>query len=136
MIKKYLSGINLKTIPDCYRESRWFTRKYVRKTGSLFKKAIKGFSQEADETQEMASSFFKMLEHKLNLNDRNDPPTKEEVEEAIEQLKDVGRISVFATVSILPGGGLSLIGLEIISKKFGIKNFTFIPSSFRKNTEP
>jgi len=46
----------------------------------------------------------------------------------------VGRLSVFTTAVILPGGAVSLMGLEILARKFGIK-FTFIPSSFRKNAE-
>lgn len=57
---------------------------------------------------------------------------KKEVKDAIEQLKDVARISVFATISILPGGGFSLVGLELLARKFGINSFTFVPSSFRK----
>ena len=80
----------------------------------------------------MAQSFFRLLEHKLNLGERKDPPTEEEVKEAIEQLKDIGRFSIFATISIIPGGGFSLIGLELLARKFGVKNFTFVPSAFRK----
>ena len=95
---------------------------------------MKGVDKEAEETREMASSFFRMLEHKLNLNDRTDPPTKEEVKAAVEQLKDVGRFSVFVTAVILPGGVFSLIGLEMLAKKYGI-NFTVIPSSFRKKKQ-
>lgn len=91
-----------------------------------------GFGQEAKETKEMARLFFRLLESKLKLNERSEPPTEEEVKAAIDQLKDIGRISVFASVSILPGGGISLIGLELLARKFGVKNFTFIPTSFRK----
>jgi len=87
------------------------------------------------ETQDMAQSFFKVLEHKLNLNERSEPPSKEEVKKALEQLMDVGRFSFFASVSILPGGGVSLIGLELLARKFGVKNFSFVPSSFRKKQE-
>ncbi|MDA3821993.1 MAG: hypothetical protein PF450_05190 [Bacteroidales bacterium] len=97
-------------------------------------KGLKNMGNEAVETKDMAKSFFKLLEHKLNLNDRTVPPTEEEVKIAIEQLKDVGRLSVFTTAVILPGGAVSLMGLEILARKFGIK-FTFIPSSFRKNAE-
>lgn len=104
----------------------------MKKTVKLLDSGIIGIGQEATETNEMARSFFRMLEHKLNLNNRSDPPTKEEVIAAIEQLKDVGRFSLFATVSILPGGGISLIGLELLARKFGLKKFTLIPSSFRK----
>jgi len=107
-------------------------KKYARKTKKALKVGIKGAENEARETREMADSFFKLLSHKLNLNNRKTPPSEEEVKAAIEQLKDIGRISVFASVSILPGGGFSLIGLELLAKKFGIKSFTFVPSSFRK----
>ena len=80
----------------------------------------------------MSRFFFKMLEEHLQLRERETPPSKEEVKKALEQLKDMGRVGIFASVSILPGGGLSLLGLEILARKFGVKNFTFIPSSFRK----
>jgi hypothetical protein len=73
-----------------------------------------------------------MLEAKLDLSGRTDPPTEEEVKAAIEQLKDVGRFSVFATLVILPGGVISLVGLELLARKFGIKGFNLVPSSFRK----
>ena len=87
---------------------------------------------EWSETQEMAQSFFELLEHKLNLNERSEPPSKEEVKKALEQLLDVGRFSFFASVSILPGGGVSLIGLELLARKFGVKKFSLVPSSFKK----
>ena len=110
-------------------------KKYARHSKRLIKKGVRGLSQEAKETEDMARFFFKLLERKLNLKSRKDPPTEEEVKAAIEQLKDVGRLSVFASISILPGGGFSLLGLEYLAKKFGIKNFTFIPSAFRKKKE-
>ncbi|MFP4019374.1 MAG: hypothetical protein ACLFUH_09005 [Bacteroidales bacterium] len=93
---------------------------------------LEGMGEEYNETLEMARFFFRYLENKLRLNERENPPTKEEVKEAIEQLKDMGRVGVFASVSILPGGGLSLLGLEILARKLGIKNFSFLPSAFRK----
>ena len=81
----------------------------------------------------MASSFYRLLEHNLNLNERTDPPSQEEVIAALEQLKDVGRYSVFVTAVILPGGVISLMGLELLARKYGIE-FSLIPSAFR-NTE-
>jgi hypothetical protein len=107
-------------------------RKYADSAKKMIDKTVEGVGEEARETEEMAQAFFRMLEHKLKLNDRTVPPTEEEVREAIEQLKDVGRFSIFATISIIPGGGFSLIGLELLARKFGIKNFTIVPSSFRK----
>lgn len=113
-------------------EQKSFARRFAGSTKRAAEIAWKGMGTEVNETREMGVSFFKMLEHKLKLNERSEPPSKEEVKRAIEQLKDVGRISFFASVSILPGGGISLLGLELLARKFGLKNFTFIPSAFRK----
>ena len=116
-------------------EHKRFARVYARKVKHIIDDVMAGMNKEADETREMANSFFRLLEHKLNLNDRSDPPTKEEVKAAIEQLEDVGRFSLFVTAIILPGGVISLIGLELLAKRFGVKNFRIVPSSFRKNKQ-
>lgn len=113
-------------------ENIGFARRFVNSAIKSLQKVQSGMKNEWHETQDMAQSFFKVLEHKLNLNERSEPPSKEEVKKALEQLVDVGRFSFFASVSILPGGGVSLIGLELLARKFGIKNFSFVPSSFRK----
>ncbi len=109
--------------------------KYAAKSAHLISDGMGRLGEEAVETKDMAESFFRMLEYKLNLNNRSEPPSKEEVKIAIEQLKDVGRFSLFATISIIPGGGFSLIGLELLARKMGVKNFTVIPSAFRKKKE-
>jgi len=111
------------------------SKDYAEKTAGLLKKGANGMEEEARETKVMAESFFRMLEAKLDMKNRKEPPTEEEVKAAIEQLKDVGRFSLFATVSILPGGGFSLIGLEILARKLGVKKFTLVPSAFRKKEE-
>ncbi len=116
-------------------ENVGFARRFVSSAINSLQKVRSGMKNEWRETQEMADSFFKVLEHKLNLNERNEPPSKEEVKKALEQLLDVGRFSFFASISILPGGGVSLIGLELLARKFGVKNFSFVPSSFRKKHE-
>ncbi len=112
-----------------------FAKRFVNYAINSLQKVRSGMKNEWRETQEMAQSFFKVLEHKLNLNERSEPPSKEEVKKALEQLVDVGRFSFFASVSILPGGGVSLIGLELLARKFGVKNFSLVPSSFRKKQE-
>lgn len=112
--------------------SKRFARKYADKTSSLIKEGLTAFGKEAEETEQMAISFFKLLEAKLDLSGRKEPPSEEEVKAAIEQLKDVGRFSFFTTMVILPGGVVSLLGLELLAKKFGVKWFNLIPSSFRK----
>jgi len=109
---------------------------YAHRFAENAKKSLDSFlesmGEEYDETVEMGKYFYHYLENKLHLKERETPPTKEEVKQAIAQLKDMGRVGVFASISIIPGGGLSLLGLEILARKLGIKNFSFIPSAFRK----
>lgn len=126
----------MKRIGDrMYSFKEWLSgQKFANSTRRAIKKTMNGVGEEATQTKEMAQSFFKLLESKLDLSNRTEPPTREEVKAAIEQLKDVGRFSIFATISILPGGGFSLIGLELLARKFGVKNFTFVPSAFRKKS--
>ena len=123
------------TLPIKNHRSYLFARKYANKTKGLIDEGVRAFGQEAEETEQMARSFFKLLEAKLDMSGRKEPPTEEEVKAAIEQLKDVGRFSIFTTLVILPGGVVSLVGLELLARKFGIKTFTLIPSSFRKKKE-
>ncbi len=126
-IVKSAGEMSLKAVP-----TKKQTREFAIKTKKAIDSSLKGVNTEATETKVMAQSFFQFLESKLDLTKRKEPPTEEEVKKAIEQLKDVGRISVFATISIIPGGGFSLIGLELLARKYGVKNFSIVPSSFRK----
>ena len=120
------------SLPVKNHKSYLFARKYASKTKGLIDEGVRALGEEAEETEQMARSFFKLLEAKLDLSGRKEPPTEEEVKAAIEQLKDVGRFSIFTTLVILPGGVVSLVGLELLARKFGIKSFNLIPSSFRK----
>ncbi|KPL20620.1 MAG: hypothetical protein AMS23_10655 [Bacteroides sp. SM1_62] len=131
MIKKWFEELEDLLRNGISPEQRIFANRYARKAKYHIDKVLKGVDKEAEETREMASSFFRLLEHKLNLNERTDPPSKEEVKAALEQLKDVGRFSIFVTAVILPGGVISLIGLELLARQYGI-NFTLIPSAFKK----
>jgi len=110
-------------------------KRFAKEAMRLIESGMKKMGNEARETRQMAQSFFRLLAAKLDLEKRTEPPSEEEVREAIEQLKDVGRFSFFVSVSILPGGAVSLLGLELLARKFGVKNFTLVPSSFRKNAE-
>jgi hypothetical protein len=119
-------------LPVKNHRSYLFARKYAIKTKDMIQEGISIVGEEAVETEDMARSFFKLLEAKLDLSGRKEPPSEEEVKAAIEQLKDVGRFSIFTTLVILPGGVVSLLGLELLARRFGIKSFNLIPSSFRK----
>jgi hypothetical protein len=131
MLKKWFEELEDLLRNGISPEQKIFANRYAGKAKSHIDKVLKGVDKEATETREMASSFFRLLEHKLNLNERTDPPSKEEVKAAVEQLKDVGRFSIFVTAVILPAGVISLIGLELLAKQYGIK-FSLIPSAFKK----
>jgi len=131
MIKKWFDELEDLLRNGVNPEQKIFAKRYARKAKFHIDKVLKGVDKEALETREMASSFFRLLEHKLKLNERTDRPSKEEVEAAVRQLKDVGRFSIFVTAVILPGGVISLIGLELLAKQYGI-NFSLIPSAFKK----
>lgn len=109
---------------------------YAQKFAEAAKKSVyeftDGLNQERKQTQEMAESFFRLLESELDMDNRTEPPSREEVRQALEQLKDVGRVGIFASISLLPGGAVSLVGLEILARQFGIYDFTLIPSAFRE----
>lgn len=136
MLKKFLDKIGKQRLfgRSGHYDDPSRAKEFADKAWRMIKSGMRKIGNEAAETKEMAHSFFRLLEHKLNLQERTVPPSEEEVKEAIEQLKDVGRFSVFTTAVILPGGAISLMGVELLARKFGI-NFTFIPSSFRKNAE-
>jgi len=119
-------------LPVKNHRSYFFARKYAVKTRKLIDEGVSIVGEEAGETEEMARSFFKLLEAKLDLSGRKEPPSEAEVKAAIEQLKDVGRFSIFTTLVILPGGVVSLLGLELLARRFGIRGFNLIPSSFRR----
>ncbi len=107
-------------------------RHLARMSHLALKRTLKATGTEMSETKEMAQAFFKLLSSKLDMSNRTTPPTDEEIKLAIEQLKDVGRFSVFATISIIPAGGIGLVSLELLANKLGVKNFSLIPSAFRE----
>ncbi len=112
-------------------QSLWSAKKYAARTNRLIREGVKAMGKEAGETEQMTRSFFQLLGSKLDLSGRTTPPSEEEVKAAIEQLKDMGRLSIFTTLVILPGGVISLLGLELLARKFGVKGFNLVPSSFR-----
>lgn len=112
--------------------SRPFARKYAARTRELIREGGEILGEEAAETERMAQTFFRLLSEKLQLDSREEPPTPGEVKDAIEQLKDVGRLGIFVTLVILPGGVISLLGLEMLARHFGIRGFNLVPSSVRR----
>jgi hypothetical protein len=110
-------------------------QEFARNARQRIDQTASRFGREGKQTREMAETYFRLLSQRLNLSERDTPPSPEEVRAANEQLKDVARVSIFASVSIIPAGAVSLVGLELLARSFGVKSFTLVPSSFRKENE-
>ena len=106
----------------------------AKNAGSNMLSAFKG---ESKETSDMFKTFNTLLRDKLKMNNRNTPPTKEEIDIAISQLKDVPKLAVLAGFF----GGISFIvpgsTQAYLIAAIGMYNSTngkvnLIPSSFEK----
>ena len=87
----------------------------------------KGLAKEGKQTSRMTKTFFRLLKAKLNYKEGDPVPHKRTVKAAINQLKDVGRVSAVAASFAVPIPGL-LVVLEIVARKFGT---TIFPSELK-----
>ncbi len=92
-------------------------------------KVVNGLDQERAETQEMVKTFFKVLTKHLP---KGKAPEDEEVQAAIEQLKDVHRMAGLLVFATLPGSVITLPAICALGKRYDIE---FLPSAFRKEQE-
>jgi hypothetical protein len=92
-------------------------------------KTIQGLKQEKEETQVMMKTFFNVLTQKLPQGHKPEP---EEIEAALEQLKDVHKMAGLFVLAITPGSVVTLPALCALGKRFGIE---VLPSAFKKLTE-
>lgn len=103
--------------------------KAASKQKDKFMKAIRRTSKiagmEARETKDMMSTFVDLLHSKIS---SKKSPTEHDVRKAIEQMKDVGKMSFLVPIFLAPGGGPITIALEMIAKRYGK---TILPSSFK-----
>ena len=90
-------------------------------------KVVNGLDQERAETQEMVKTFFKVLTKHLP---KGKAPEDEEVQAAIEQLKDVHKMAGLLLVSITPGSLVTLPALCALGRRYGIE---LLPSAFKKD---
>lgn len=99
-----------------------------RKANDLYNNILRSkdmLGMEYSETKDMVGTFLDMLQHKLANKSR---PTDADVLNAIEQLKDVGRMAILAPLFALPGGVPITITIELLAKRYGK---TILPSSFQ-----
>lgn len=92
-------------------------------------KVIVGLNQEREETQVMAKTFFRVLTHRLP---KGRKPEDEEIQAAIEQLKDVHRMAGLLIFATLPGSVITLPAIYAVGRRYGIE---FLPSAFQKKAD-
>lgn len=92
-------------------------------------KTIRGLRQEKEETSAMMKTFFSVLTQKLPQGRKPEP---DEIEAALEQLKDVHKMAGLFVLAITPGSVVTLPALCALGKRFGIE---VLPSAFKKLSE-
>lgn len=95
------------------------------------------FKDEGVETRDMLRTFIKQGKGQLLLSKQAEPPTEEEIQQAIDQLKDLPKFLpfiVFVTVPV-PGITESYVLLAVTLEKWLGEKFSLLPSSFRNILE-
>lgn len=86
----------------------------LKKSYSFYKQFLKN---EKDETKHMLLVFKDLLHKELGGNKN---PTQDDIRKAVEQLKDVGKISVLLPLALLPASVITIPLLVKIGKRYGV----------------
>lgn len=73
--------------------------------------------RETKQTKEMVITFKQLLNHKIGDKEK---PTKEDIEEALKQLQDLGKIGLLLPVIALPGSIITIPLLIKLGRKYNI----------------
>jgi len=88
--------------------------KKIKKSLYIYKKIIR---RETIQTKKMLITFKIILEKQMG---GKSEPSKEDIKEAIKQLKDVGKITILTPLLFLPGSVVTIPLLVKIGKRYGI----------------
>jgi hypothetical protein len=78
-------------------------------------KTLSGLNYERKETSHMIRTFLMMLKDKLK---HTENVTDEDVQAAVYQLRQVGKLAAIAPLFLMPGGGTTTAVLYMLGKKF------------------
>jgi len=104
-----------------------------RKARGIASKVIGAFKQEGRETASMMRVFNYQLRRKLKLDTRGDTPTPEEVQGALEQLKDIPKLAPYAVIllaSPIPFSSTMYTASAVYLKKVTKGYIDLLPGSF------
>lgn len=127
-----------------HKNFKKFVNDKARGAKFLSKNILNAFRKEGLETAEMASVFNRHLRKKLNLKNRKDNPTKEELRIALTQLKDIPKLLPFVAVMLaapIPGSSTMYTVFAYFLKKKSGGKINLLPDSFdnilnKKDTNP
>ena len=116
-----------------FRDFKSFILDKSRRARDISKNVLKAFKSEGIETAEMTSVFNRHLRQKLNLKNRKDNPTSEELEEALKQLRDIPKLLPYAAVLLaapIPGSSAMYTVFAYFLKKKSKGKINLLPDSF------
>jgi hypothetical protein len=116
-----------------YKTFKSFVVNKASKVKDISKNVIGAFKKEGSETSDMLSVFNRQLRKKLNLKSRKDMPTKQELDEALNQLKDIPKLLPFVLVMLttpIPGSSTMYTIFAYFLKKKSNGKINLLPDSF------
>lgn len=110
------------------------TADQLRRVTRVPRMMLWAFLMEGIETKNMVRTFVKQGKGQLLLSKESEPPTEQEIREALEQLKDLPKFLpffVFITVPV-PGVTEGYVLLAITLEKYLGEKFSLLPSHFKQ----
>jgi hypothetical protein len=106
----------------------------ARSAKNLSKNILGAFKEEGRETGKMFAVFSRKLREKLNLKNRKDNPSPEEMKEALKQLKDIPKLAPYALILLaapIPGSSALYTIFAFFLNKKSKGRINLLPSSFQ-----
>ena len=133
-MKKHLYTYEEYIMESKFHDFKESTYKKAKDIKNLSKNIVSAFKQEGKETTSMFKIFNRQLRKKLNLKNRSDNPTPEEIKEALSQLRDIPKLAPYALIMLaapIPGSSaLYTVFAYYLNKKSNGK-LNILPSSFQ-----
>ena len=116
-----------------YSTFKSFIKDKAKDAKAISKNLLNAFKNEGTETADMLDVFNRQIRKKLNLKNRKDNPTPEELDAALKQLKDIPKLVPFAAVMLaapLPGSSTMYTVFAYFLKKKSKGKINLLPDSF------
>ena len=127
-----------KIFEEYSNQSKYFTFKgfiknKAKDAKTVSKNLFNAFKKEGVETADMLDVFNRQIRKKLNLRNRKDNPTPEELTAALKQLRDIPKLLPFATIMLaapIPGSSTMYTVFAYFLKKKSRGKIDLLPDSF------